>query len=74
MGSEQSEVDQFVEVSLSEGELEDDHRQNFVRFKGDYDLDDEVLYGSNGDTNSYLARPAQLRNECLELVRYECEG
>ena len=32
-------------------------------------MDDEVLYGSNNSAQSYLARPAELRDECFELIQ-----
>ena len=73
--SNESDIVQ-IEVNVSEGELEDADSQNhidddkIVSFYADHDMDDEVLYGSNKSAHSYLARPASLRDECLDPVQH----
>ena len=71
--SGESEIDEF-ELNFSEGEQEDECSQNEIINKSivnfdDNNLDDEVIYGSNKSTQSHLARPAELRDECFELVQ-----
>ena len=68
--SGESEIDEF-ELNFSEG---DECRQNEINDKNivscdDNGQDDEVIYGSNKSTQSYLARPAELRDECFEIVQ-----